>query len=173
MTKWLTNVETFFFFFFLLLCTQPRNAEEDCTKALELDHVNIKALYRRAQARKVTVQPCRSCIVWCTYVVQKVALTAWSGFCSKIPPNESVNHNVTSGPSSITGTGIAHALFALCCCTYMCLQDLGRYLDAMRDLKTLLELEPGNSAASKEHAIVKDLWEKVPAYVQVYVCMYV
>ena len=32
---------------------QPEKAEEDCTKALSLEKDNVKALFRRAQAKKV------------------------------------------------------------------------------------------------------------------------
>ena len=32
---------------------QPEKAEEDCTKALSIEKDNVKALFRRAQAKKV------------------------------------------------------------------------------------------------------------------------
>ena len=35
---------------------QPFEAEEDCTQALSLEKDNVKALFRRAQARKVHYQ---------------------------------------------------------------------------------------------------------------------
>ena len=38
----------------LLLITQPRSAEEDCNVALTYEPSNVKALYRRALARKVS-----------------------------------------------------------------------------------------------------------------------
>ena len=38
-----------------LIGFQPRKAEEDTTKALDLEPQNVKALYRRALARKVGV----------------------------------------------------------------------------------------------------------------------
>ena len=39
-------------------------------------------------------------------------------------------------------------------------QALKQYSEAARDLKTLLDIEPTNSVASKELDVVKQLWEK-------------
>ena len=39
-------------------------------------------------------------------------------------------------------------------------QAMRQYSESARDLKTLLDIEPGNSAASKELVTVKQLWEK-------------
>ena len=41
-------------FLFPLYTIQPRSAEEDCNVALTLEPQNVKALYRRALARKVS-----------------------------------------------------------------------------------------------------------------------
>jgi hypothetical protein len=37
----------------LYFFSQPEEAEADCTKALTLEKDNVKAMFRRAQARKV------------------------------------------------------------------------------------------------------------------------
>ena len=39
-----------------ILIPQPEGAEGDCSRALELEPDNIKALYRRGVARKVTTK---------------------------------------------------------------------------------------------------------------------